>query len=501
MKKFKIGLRISNWIILILVLFSCSQKKEKLDDEQLLAKVGDKSISIQEFIHRSEFTIRPQYCQSDNYIHKKIILNSLIGEKLLALEAGENNDLTSNADFKAYLEGRKEQAMRKVLYYEEAYEKVKIDPNEIQKEFKVAGRKYKISYFSIPNKSISLEIAQKFEKEKMGFKELYQYISGDTTVPKREIHWKDPEKTQIHDALYKNPPQKGEVVGPINVDDEQYIFMKVNGWIDEKIISETAFVDRQQQVVEKITNEKAWEKYKSYASQIMHNKSVQFYKNTFEKLVNTVAPIYIQSKKAKEKLFNNSFWNNKSNKEYFSNLPQNLEAINHMPLFSVEGRIWKLEQFRSYLKRHPLVFRKEGLRKNNFAEQFKLAIVDMIRDYYITQDAYNKDYDKSMIVQRQVNIWRDHMLSLYKKYKYLESKNTKGKTQKIIVEKYLTSYIDSLQNKYTNDIEINIKEFEKIKLTGIDMIALQLDQPFPIVVPSFPLVTNDSRLDYGEISN
>jgi len=486
------------FLIFIILLSGCIQEEDKYE---ILAKIGDKSITVQEFIHRSEFTIRPQYCKGITNIHKKIILNSLIGEKLLSIEAGENNQLSSNADFQAYIAGRKEQAMRKVLYFEETYKKVQIDPKEIRKEFEVAGRKYRLSYFTIRNNDISSEITQMFEEDNMGFEEVYQYISGDTSIPKREVKWDDQEHPDIYTALFKNLPQKGEIIGPIDIKSGQFVYLKINGWTDKKVMSENAAMDRKQQIVEKLTNEKAWINYKSYAKQIMKNKRVQFYKDTFRKLVNFVAPIYLQSKKAKEQLFNNSFWNNNNDKEIFANLPKNLDAINHMPLFSIEGRVWKIEQFRSYLKKHPLVFRKEGLHKNNFTEQFKLAIVDMIRDYYITKDAYEKGYDKSSIVERQVDIWQDHMISLYKKYKYLESKEVEGQNQQVIVQKYLTPLIDSLQNKYNTNIEVDIKKFERIKLTGIDMVALQLDQPFPVVVPSFPLVTDDSRLDYGKVMN
>ena len=76
----------------------------------------------------------------------------------------------------------------------------------------------------------------------------------------------------------------------------------------------------------------------------------------------------------------------------------------------------------------------------------------MIRDYYITKDAYDKVYDKSSIVERQVDIWKDHMIALYKKYKYLESKQIKDKRQQTIVQNYLTPLIDKLQNKYNEDI-------------------------------------------------
>ena len=77
------------FILLLPFFFSCERETKEQRKEQILVRVGDKSISANEFIRRAEFTIRPTYCSEDNYIHRKIILNSLVAEKLLALEAGD----------------------------------------------------------------------------------------------------------------------------------------------------------------------------------------------------------------------------------------------------------------------------------------------------------------------------------------------------------------------------------------------------------------------------
>ena len=43
--------------------------------------------------------------------------------------------------------------------------------------------------------------------------------------------------------------------------------------------------------------------------------------------------------------------------------------------------------------------------------------------------------------------------------------------------------------------------FEKIKLTSTDMMVIQRGVPYPILVPSFPIVTSDNKLDYGRNIN
>jgi len=108
-----------------------------------------------------------------------------------------------------------------------------------------------------------------------------------------------------------------------------------------------------------------------------------------------------------------------------------LDHLETNPFFSINGRIWTVERFREYIKKHPLQFRKEKSNNANFAENFKLAVVDLVRDYYITQDAYNKNYDEMEIVKYEVEIWRDHLLSLYQKYQYLETQYSKKQSQPV----------------------------------------------------------------------
>ncbi|MBN1352613.1 hypothetical protein JXJ21_24710 [candidate division KSB1 bacterium] len=488
-----------SWTFLAFLLLNCTQKNESLESDQVVARVGDKAITRQEFIRRSEYAIRPPYCRENNYIHKKIVLNSLIGEKLLAMEAGEDNKLARNPDFQAYLEGRKEQAMRQVHYHQQAYNKVELSPDEIKKEFDAAGRTYRVSYFTVPNNDLSLKIAEKFKSENISFEDMYQSLAGDTAVPQRKIAWISPEIKQIKEPLFKQVPRKGQILGPIQIDDGNCLFMKVNGWIDARLITENDIRNRRQQVVDQLKNEKAWADYKSYVGKLMQKKQMQFSEDTFRKLVTIVAPIYLNAEQTKKQMFNNSFWQNKEAESDGTNLPQSLDALDQLPFFTVDGTVWTVKQFRAYLKRHPLVFRKEGAKSKPFAEQFKLAVADLVRDYYITQDAYKKDYDENPAVRQQVDMWRDHLLALYQKYKYLDSKHVSEKDQMKIINDHLAAYIDSLQVRYGAHIQINLAAFDKIQLTRIDMVALQPDQPFQIVVPSFPLITTDHRLDYGKV--
>ena len=44
----------------------------KNSDQNILVRINDRIITKNDFIERSEYTIRPSYCKSNNNIHKKV---------------------------------------------------------------------------------------------------------------------------------------------------------------------------------------------------------------------------------------------------------------------------------------------------------------------------------------------------------------------------------------------------------------------------------------------
>ncbi|SVB94882.1 uncharacterized protein METZ01_LOCUS247736, partial [marine metagenome] len=149
-------------IIALLSFYTCSKEvKEthrlsiKIPENNIIAKVRDKIITVNEFIKRAEYTVRPAYCRGDNNIHKKIILNSLIGEKLLSLEA---IDISLSPHLVKYLKGRKEQAMRELLFYEKGHKDIQIPPEILDSFSSTASRKYKVMFSRLPDQIIADEI-------------------------------------------------------------------------------------------------------------------------------------------------------------------------------------------------------------------------------------------------------------------------------------------------------------------------------------------------------
>ena len=129
----------------------------------------------------------------------------------------------------------------------------------------------------------------------------------------------------------------------------------------------------------------------------------------------------------------------------------------------------------------------------------RLAIAYLIRDLEITKQCYSKGYDSHWSVELNTAMWRGSSNSK----KYLSRLRPKSKVIKNQEQwlSFMNPKIDSLQKAYSNDIEINMDAFEKIKLTNTDMMVIQRGVPYPILVPSFPIMTSDNKLDYGRNIN
>ncbi|MBN1155512.1 hypothetical protein JXB12_11395 [candidate division KSB1 bacterium] len=491
-------------IILILILISCAEKQPPEPEEQILVRIGDTTISVDEFVRRAEYTVRPPYCRGNHNLDKKIVLNSLIAEKLMAIEASDTNAFISSNRIQTYLRGRKEQVMRQWLYEKEAMEKVELDTAQIKKTMRVAGRKYRIAYFNLPDSNLADQVYQKVRVDSQAFEDVYFELTGLDTLPQREVEWSGHEHDLVLDSLYSEPLIKNQVVGPLNVGDNQYLMVKIMGWIDRPTITNQMVQDRWRNVTDEYTQREAVKLYDDFILKVMKGKTIEFMPDTFYKITDLLGPIYLQTDAEKKEMLKKSYWEQDEDIEKYQDLQTQIEILYDEPLLKFEGQVWTVQDFANELNAHPLVFRNNRIKNNEFGQELQFAIMDMIRDKYLANEAYKRGYDKINVIRRNVSMWQDNLNYQYYKNELLKKvlPDTVTEMNYIqLIDDYLNDHVDSLQSKYTDVIEIDIDAYEAIKLTRIDMSVTQKNVPFVKVVPSFPLVTTDNKLDYGKKMN
>ena len=167
------------------------------------------------------------------------------------------------------------------------------------------------------------------------------------------------------------------------------------------------------------------------------------------------------------------------------------------PFMYFDERTWSIGEIQELIDSHPLVFRKKRIKKNEFPEQLKYALADLMRDHYLTAEAYTMGYDKHYSVLLEKYLWEDHLYASLKKEQILEEKGLSIENDEDHLN-VMDDYIGMLQEKYSGQITINFRQFNKINFSHIDMVAIKSSAPYSHPVPSFPILTQDHSIDYGK---
>ncbi len=487
-------------VSLVVGLSGCSRTPDMERPEKMLARIGDKSITVNEFIRRAEYTPRPPYCNTSTYPHKKIVLNSLIAEKLFALEAGENNPLITSPKIQAYLQGRKEQTMREYLFLKEGYEGVEIDTTTLKRTVVNASRRYQVKYFSVNDSSSARRINERLRVQREPMLYAMQSYAAVDSLPQREIVWAKSEHNAIIDSVFVTRRQQGDVIGPIKISPDQFMFLQVHGIEQEMVMTNEQLHERWKEVQERLTDKVARTRWDQHVLSVMKGKRIEFNRDTFFKTANLLGPVYLRSFDEQKASFEQRMWDRPEQDINWEDYLSQVKAMAGESLFKVDDEVWTVERFFREVQIHPLVFREKNIKNKEFGKQLQLAIIDMMRDHFLTKECYKQGYDALPAVERDVAMWRDHLNYLFHKDAFLRARGDSLAANPHyvdVIDRYLNAYVDSLQRKHSGQIQIDLQAFEKIRLTRIDMSVIQEIVPYVKVVPGFPLVTTSFRLDYG----
>jgi hypothetical protein len=492
------GMKKCNFLIPWIVFFVCvmiqtlpGQLKQEAfssfvrpSNNEALATVGGKIITVKDFRKRSEFTVRP-----DNFKNKEITLNNLILEKILALEAEQAQNHHLNSGSQAALDGIKEQEMREQLYYREAFEKVKLSPEEVREAYALATREYEVEFYRLPNKKFAERVQEVMRNSPEGSARLFKEI--EETLGRQPLHtvkFQDDDDDAIHKALFTTLVDTGTVIGPLQLGDGGYIVIKVQKWVVYPLISGEEQQAHWNKVSDILRNRRAAKQWRAYQMGVMKGKRLEFNKQAFEVLSSWALDSYFKQKQSDS-----------------LHLPPVIdgkisEIDRSKQFFVLDKKVWTIDDFRNVIRTHPLVYRTTALDSANFSKQFKLAVIDLMRDYYLTKAAYKNKLDTHEEVMNTVTIWKDSFLSTGIQKSIIDSGLAKG-IFKVDDQRgrseYWNAQLDALQKKYSKSIWINHELLKSVKLTKIDMIAMKPGFPYPLEVPQFPLLKASDNLKYA----
>ena len=317
-------------------------------DEDILVQIKDRKITKNEFIKRSEYTIRPNYLKGQNNIEKKIILNSLIAEKLMAIEIEESylsNKYTNNL-----IEGYKEQLMRESFLENEIYNSIIIDSLEVNNYFNNVSNHYNVQFLSIKDSDLSSIVDSLLENGKE-FHQICENFLNLKEIPKRKINFFEEPDPFIIESVFFNPLSKNQVVGPIKTKDKKKLYLKVLSWETNPPITISEKTKLWSDVKDKLYILKRILAYDDFTSTLMKNQKMEIFEKPFLDFLNFYYEKYFDSINNK-KILN---WDSSFVNEKMLNIDLDEQFL------VVNDEKYTVGDIQKLIEKHPLVFRKDQI--------------------------------------------------------------------------------------------------------------------------------------------
>ena len=381
-------------IVLLFIVFEISAQTKN----EIVAKVGNVSISKEEFKKRFEFSPHPRRDNNfDTTLTKLDFLKTLIAEKLLAKNAVEK-DLDKTEEFISAYKHIRNLYLRDALYRKEVKEKIAVPDSEFAKgKRKILKTLVAKFIFSDDEKEIN-DI----------YNELKKGASFDSilaTRPESKEQKNAEEITfgklneKIEDAVFNL--NVGEISKPLELKEGWYIF-KVYSFTRKGILDETDLKKIERVVTERWENKTYENFYKNFFKKTTINADRKLFDRLYEELKKFIHSNekYFVKKNGKFTLFQPEISKIEKN---FSN-----EELNSVFVKFKEEPV-KFKDFLTNLKIDGFDFLKFD--DKHIHSRLNSTVFIFIQNELLAREALKRKYDELPDVAFDLKLWKDNFLS------------------------------------------------------------------------------------------
>ncbi len=368
----------------------------------VLAKVGDKKITIREFLAGYEFG--PSFVKRSKN-SKKNYLKYMIDEKLLALE-GYSKGYEDSAEVKNLLSAIKGDLATNRMFYKDIFNKINIPDSAINKAVDEKQIYYSIRWLFAPSKD-SLDFYLTRLGKGVSFDSLFKDQLKDSVyadqrsmqVDKFNLRIRNNEMLNVVDSL-----KAGKISVPFHAPDGWYIVKLSNIWKNE-ITTETELVKEKHDAINALKLKESDKESEEYVRNLLlkHNPVIQG--RVFDLLRSYMGNYVLPKEK-----FDRWKLDDRMKKElkHFDSL--SASQYTKMTLVKLTGGSLSLDDFLHWYKMRDeyLKFDESGF--NEFSASLERLIWQMVRDHLLIQRAYDRGFQNLPIVKDQISWWRDKIV-------------------------------------------------------------------------------------------
>ncbi len=452
------------WPILIIgsLYIHCGKSDE--NDADILARAGDRVITVPEFVMRCEFSPLPDDIRQDEFEGKRRALDLLIAEKLFAQEA-ERQGLLEEPIQQKKLRTLEMAAVGRELYRDEVQKKVVVEESEIRDAFAKMGEK-RVVRFLRTTRPEEAEMWQEEIEQGLSFDTLWDRAvaeSGDTSTNRIEITWGEYDES-LESAAYALAP--GEVSSLVKASDGYYLLTLENR---EREILQThlAFSSKRRTIEKILRRRKEAARSDVFVSSFMEDKQVTLKGGSFTILMKVLEQ-RVDFDSHDERGFQPKIQHLEESEVVA--LENELESHLDDVLVEFTGGGWTIREFLEKLWLQEVPIQRQS--RKRFIQGMREAIGIMARDELLAREGLRRGLRNRPSVQRETRMWQDYLL-------YVSYKNTlRSEGQDITM---------TLEHLY-RDIPVDIQDakLHDIAITDIPLLAVWTDFHRQLVVPMWP---------------
>lgn len=392
----------------LLLLLSCGEKKEiRGGEEQAVARVGDKLITVQEFRRSYETGFAHLKTGPDR---KRTYLKYMINEKLLALE-GYRLGLHQADWIRESERMLLNELLIEALIETEVKSKIKVAPEEIRAAINQSKVSFKFRYWV----EASREEAHKtmLAMRERGYAEVVdEKLRGN---PELRINPQDLESDYLNGL--ETPPELleaiqdlpyGDISEPVFLNDRYYIFQVLD--IRRRAVTENEYLAKASTFEQTVFYRKFYAELERYGVRLMESRGV----STPGKALNLLGKALVEWEKSRES--SRSYpgaapMGPAGFKEAVHHAPETLPALRALrenlsqPFTVYNGGTITFEEFLDYFR--PGRIASTAKDKRPFSERLKDAAAEGIRDYFLAAEGRKKNLEKEPGVRAELALWRD----------------------------------------------------------------------------------------------
>lgn len=435
-------------ISIIILLLSFFSQLLAQNEKDIIAKVGDKILTVDEFKYRFEFTPQINRKNSDNESAKDELLYTLIAENLFAIEAQRRGLDTLSVLKNNYIPLEK-MFLRDALYQREIADKVELNIKKFNEGLKLASYKCFVDYvFAVEQQNI--DSAYTLLKSNSNFDSLVTQLTNAEYVsePYEVVYGKMYEHAE--NAIYSLGIN--EFTKPIESPDGWYIFRLIS-----KIPATFTSNDQKNSMVEKVVEGRVEDSiYNDFRTKFFADKRVTTNGSLFWYLAEGVQKLVLSIKTAE-------------NIEDGEKIPISNEQLSQF-IQSLEKD--SLDQDYIFFDKDPISLRDflrdfsfEGFYTystdlNTIAAQLKSRSKRQIELELLTREAYKKGIASIPEVNISTELWKENYLATLLKRDIVLNTEL---TETDIKEYFKTQESDTLSQSQYNIIEVLTDDLEIIK--------------------------------------